>query len=471
MKKVLTAVSAVALASAFAGPAMADAKTDAQIEALTAKINQMANTIDGLRTEVSTLRTESVAQKQAISQTQQAAASTGTKVSFAKGAPEISAPDGSSFKVRGQVAADAAFFNSRKGGNDYNNGTEIRRARLGVDGTYKKAWVYRLEADFAKSSRDDSSSQEIDLKDAFVGYQGIKNTKIIIGQQKTPNTLEQANSSYDQLFTEIPLMVEAFTNRLTAGGDYKIGAQATYEGRNYLVSGGIFGENSAAYGGTSTTSSAAQGVYHDEGWGPAARFVYTPIKDPTKLIHLGLSGYYRNTAGKKFIQFRSGPEVSVDSTRLIDTGGIKADNYAFGGLELAGVYGPFFLQSEYGVTKVDRVAGSNVSFDGGYAEISYTLTGESKPYKSGAFLRTKPDKPFDLGQGNWGAWEVAARYSTLNLNDKDIRGGTEDNWSLGLNWYPNDYIRFLVDYVNFHAKKNGVKQEGDVIITRASVAW
>ncbi|MDE1172489.1 MAG: porin [Parvibaculaceae bacterium] len=471
MKKVLTTVSAIALTAAFTGPALADAKTDAQIEALTAKINQMSSTIDSLRTEVTTLRTESATQKEAIAQTQKAAASTATKVSFAKGAPEISAPDGSSFKVRGQVAADAAFFNSRKGGNDYNNGTEIRRARLGIDGTYTKDWVYRLEADFAKSSRDDNSSQEIDLKDAYVGYQGIHNTKIIIGQQKTPNTLEQANSSYDQLFTEIPLMVEAFTNRLTAGGDYKIGAQATYEGSNYLVSGGIFGENSAAYGGTSTTSSAAQGVYHDEGWGPAARFVYTPIKEPTKLIHLGLSGYYRNTAGKQFVQFRSGPEVDVDSTRLVDTGALKADDYEFGGVELAGVYGPFFLQSEYGVTKVDRLTGSNVSFGGGYAEVSYTLTGESKPYKSGAFLRTKPKRQFDPGAGNWGAWEVAARYSTLDLNDKDIRGGTENNWSLGLNWYPNDYIRFLVDYVNFDAKRNGVKQEGDVVITRASVAW
>lgn len=450
MNKLVTAASVAALVSTLAGPAFADANTDAQIEALTAKINQMGDTIDTLRSEISDLRKEP---------------------KFTKGAPENVSSDGSTFKVRGQVAVDAAFFNNQRGNNDYNNGTEIRRARLGVDGTYQKDWIYRLEADFAKAGRDDNTSQELDLKDAYLGYQGIEDTKIILGQQKTPNTLEQAYSSFDQLFTEIPLMVEAFTNRLTAGGDYKIGALASYAGSNYTATGGIFGENSAAFGGTGTTTNTTQGTYKDEGWGPAARFTYAPIQDPRKLIHLGLSGYYRNTGGKQFVQFRTTPEVSVDSIRLIDTGGIKANDYAFGGAELAGVYGPLYFQSEYGTTTVNRITGPDVGFDGGYVSVSYTLTGESKPYKNGAFLRTKPRRPFDIGKGNWGAWEVAARYSTLDLNDKDIKGGKEDNWSLGLNWYPTDNIRFLIDYVDFDAKKAGITQSGNVLITRAAVTW
>ena len=59
-----------------------------------------------------------------------------------------------------------------------------------------------------------------------------------------------------------------------------------------------------------------------------------------------------------------------------------------------------------------------------------------------------PSRPFDPGRGGWGAWEIAARYSTIDLNDKDIFGGRQENVTLGLNWYANSNIRFMLDYIN-----------------------
>jgi phosphate-selective porin OprO/OprP len=67
--------------------------------------------------------------------------------------------------------------------------------------------------------------------------------------------------------------------------------------------------------------------------------------------------------------------------------------------------------------------------------------------------------PFNLKNGNLGAWELVARYSDINLNYQQgaggtapgaaaIRGGEETNWTLGLNWYPNTITRFMLDYAN-----------------------
>jgi phosphate-selective porin OprO/OprP len=77
------------------------------------------------------------------------------------------------------------------------------------------------------------------------------------------------------------------------------------------------------------------------------------------------------------------------------------------------------------------VAASNVGFDGGYVQGSWVITGENRDYKDGAFSRIKPNRPFSLKNGGWGAWEVATRWSTLDLNDDNIAGGDEQNYSLG----------------------------------------
>jgi phosphate-selective porin OprO/OprP len=436
--------SSAALALLSATPAMADeAELQQRVEALEA-------TIDALRSEIADIR----------------------KTPEMNPSPKFQSSGGDyAFKLRGQITADAAAFDNTKGAKDFNSGTQLRRARIGVDGTLDSDWLYRLEVDVANASRDDSATGEVDVKDAYIQYKGIDKTTLTIGQHKTPNTLEQAISSTDTLFVESPLFVEAFTNRVTAGGDYKAGVSVKYADVNWTATAGIFGENFALNGG-GNSGGAATPVYKDEGWGPAARFTWAPVNGIDKTLHLGVSGYWRDTGGRTSgLRFRTTPEISVDGTRLVDTGNIDAEDYSFVGAELAGQYGPFFLQSEYGATQVNRVAASSVGFDGGYVQGSWVITGENRDYKDGAFSRIKPNRPFSLKNGGWGAWEVATRWSTLDLNDDNIAGGDEQNYSLGLNWYPNAYLRFLVDYVHFDATKGPVEDEGDALITRASISW
>tara|TARA_R110000868_G_scaffold25090_2_gene97944 strand:+ start:3330 stop:4679 length:1350 start_codon:yes stop_codon:yes gene_type:complete len=422
--------------------------------ALQARVEALEATIDALRTEIADLR----------------------KNPEFKPSPVFKSTSGdNSFKLRGQVAVDAGVFSTRKGLVDQNSGTDIPRARLGVDGTFAKDWAYRLEADFSKASRDDTTTlSELDVKDAYLSYGGFgEKWKVTIGQQKTPNTLERSNPSADLLFVATPLAVEAFTNRTTAGGDYKIGALVNYTDVNWTAALGLFGDNLSAQGGTTATSK-------DEGWGPAARVTWAPFNRPDATLHLGASGYYRTAGGRNSVRLRSAPEVTIDNARLVDTGNIPGiSDYTFEGAELAGVYGPLFFQSEFLLTQVNRTLAPDLDFSGGYASLAYAITGESHPYKAGSFSRLQPKRPFDLAAGTWGAWELAARYSTLDLTDGSFSGGRETNWTLGINWYPNNYVRVLGNYVKYDASDSFISppvagsfsNAGDAFITEVSVVW
>ena len=91
--------------------------------------------------------------------------------------------------------------------------------------------------------------------------------------------------------------------------------------------------------------------------------------------------------------------------------------------ELAGNYGPAHFQTEYMATLVDQIAGPQVFYHGAYVQAGYFLTGENCGYNKqmGALdYNVKPFREFfGLGRDQWfcgwGAWEIAARYSYVNL--------------------------------------------------------
>ena len=82
---------------------------------------------------------------------------------------------------------------------------------------------------------------------------------------------------------------------------------------------------------------------------------------------------------------------------------------------------------------------------------AWTITGESRGYEfdgfsGGSFKNPKPDGI--VGKGGIGAWELALRYSQLNLNSNEFRGGNEKNFTAGLNWYATPNFKFMANYVN-----------------------
>jgi phosphate-selective porin OprO/OprP len=102
----------------------------------------------------------------------------------------------------------------------------------------------------------------------------------------------------------------------------------------------------------------------------------------------------------------------------------------------------------------------SLKFNGGYAEASLVLTGETHPYipADAVYGGISPANPFSLWGGGWGAWEIAGRISTMNLNDQlgttnGVAGGQQTIYTAGLNWYVNGNIRFMFDYLHGNIAK------------------
>ena len=105
-------------------------------------------------------------------------------------------------------------------------------------------------------------------------------------------------------------------------------------------------------------------------------------------------------------------------------------------------------QSEYIHNVVHQPNGGKLNFGSFYIEGSHFPTGEHRIYRNSlaSFDRVKPFH--NLGnQNGWGAWEIALRYSQLDLNDQLINGGKLRDLTVGLNWYLNPTTRMMWNYV------------------------
>lgn len=162
------------------------------------------------------------------------------------------------------------------------------------------------------------------------------------------------------------------------------------------------------------------------------------------------------------VRLRERPENRVDPTRLVDTGSIDADGVTSLGLEAAFQWKQLSLAGEHFWIDVERRASAldDPDFGGWYVQGAWTLTGEPRRYnvQNGGFEPPRVPKPFDMKRGQWGVWELAARYSDLNLDYRaggsgvaapsasSLRGGEQRIFTLGLNWYPNNAVRFLANF-------------------------
>jgi phosphate-selective porin OprO/OprP len=147
--------------------------------------------------------------------------------------------------------------------------------------------------------------------------------------------------------------------------------------------------------------------------------------------------------------------------------------------EIAFLYGPFSVQAEYMAAMYARDPGrSDPTFDGGYINTSYFLTGENRGYnrKEGRFDRVKPyenffrvrDEDGQVATGK-GAWELAYRYSWIDLNEDGIAGGRASDHTFGLNWYLTPYSRMMLNYVHSDVSPNNDRPDTyiDVLMMRA----
>jgi phosphate-selective porin OprO/OprP len=184
--------------------------------------------------------------------------------------------------------------------------------------------------------------------------------------------------------------------------------------------------------------------------------------DGTSYLHLGVSGRYAG-ADNKTLRYKGRPESNVTDL-YVDTGDLPAGHARHLGLEALWNEGPFSLLAEYNRAWVDSPTSGNPEFSGYYITGSWILTGESRPYDRtvGYARRVMPT-------GRWGAPELVARFSHVDLNDELVLGGKFDKTYLGINWWANQRMKLGLGWGHTRLLRFGQTGVTDSIITR--VQW
>jgi len=367
---------------------------------------------------------------------------------------------------RGAAAADTAHAR------DLSSGTNFRRARIGVDGKAFGDWDYNLLFEFGGAGEEDAGH----IQEMWVQYSGLKPFRFRVGAFPPSIGLEDQASTNGALFLERPAIADIA--RGLAGGDFREAVQVTAAGRRWYVNGAVTGRV------VGVVNSQATGVAQpfDSPLGLIGRAVFTPLLGDDYLVNVGVHGSYAarpvdsggpdTAAGavRYGVTLQERPELRVDGTRLISTGAINADHASTLGLEAAAQWGSFFLQGEYERLEIERLGAAvgvtDPKFEGYYLEGSYLLTGERRRFNAGTFAFDAPpvDHPFSLADGTWGAFEIAGRYSRVDLNHHQgaagtaptadaVRGGEQRIVAAGLNWFPNTFVRFMLDYQDVRIRR------------------
>jgi phosphate-selective porin OprO/OprP len=506
MRRLLLGVSMAALVAGGATSAFA---ADPDVKALKAEVAELKSELAELRALVAQTRNEQAGAVQAATDARATAVDAKTAVetlqlsdadntaaitklnaaptlSVSNGRPTFSTADGRfSAALRSVIMFDSASYfqddpktpDLRRGAGtgdtaraqDLNSGTDFRRARLGVEGKVFGDYTYGFTLEFGGTGTEDPGR----IHEAFVQYNGIKPLQIKVGAFEPQAGLSANVSTSSMMIMERPAPAEVARN--VAAGDSRSAVQ--------ILANGDWGSDSAlgAYwlaagavtGGQVSTISSSGGTTaqpFDEQEAVLGRFAVAPFHGTDWLAHIGVSGSYvyslADTTGvpgasRYPVQFRDRPELRVDGTRLVDSGGINADNAYVLGLEGAFQMSNFLIQGEafrYGAERRAPTTLSDPEFDGYYVEGSWFITGETRKYNrsTGAFDGPSPAMVFNREAGSWGAWELVARYSNLDLNYHagkagfatpvdGIRGGEQTIATVGVNWYVNNNLRFMLD--------------------------
>jgi phosphate-selective porin len=172
-----------------------------------------------------------------------------------------------------------------------------------------------------------------------------------------------------------------------------------------------------------------------------ARITGLPVysKDGANYLHLAAS--YRYAGGENgVVRLKGRPESNIASN-FVDTGDIPASYQNAFGLELLANRGRFSVLGDYAESYVYSSTVGVAHFYGASVTATWTITGEHRPYdrKVGYARRIIPER-------RWGAWEVVARYSHLDLNNRGVNGGILHKGFVGLNWWASRQWRISCGY-------------------------
>ena len=336
-----------------------------------------------------------------------------------------------------RVYFDGAYFFDKEAMNPIGNGLAIRRARFALKSTLWNNWYGEIDLDFAGA--------EMELKDAYLKYT-TDNGKINFkaGNYKEGFSMESTTTSRYLTFLERSLVNEFAPSR-------HLGINVTVWDTYYTVIGGVHFQKVGELGevDASKTLNKKQGI--DEGYSYTARAVGRPIVTNDMVLHIGGNFSYRlpKTSweeGLNVYRVSTRSMTSINRKKYLDTDAIPdVKNRMIYGVELGLVFKNFMFQSEYMKHTINRRDDlSQINQDGFYAQAGMLIFGGKYHYNKSEGELTQ------VGRGQkWGDVELAFRYDYLDLNDFEaqIYGGSANGYTVGVNYYANNNVKFMLNYV------------------------
>lgn len=396
---------------------------------------------------------------------------------------------------------------SRQGIGEYDDALNFRRARLGVEGTFWEVFDFYTEYDFFNTIRIVPGGARLDLDegriagtegtsadrgavintpvptDFWVNWKGLPVVgNVRIGSHKPLVAMEHMTSSKYLNFMERSLAFDAFVELGDNGFMPGVSLWRNLLDQHLFVGAGVFRPNIRNIFGWNVG---------DGEWLATARVAGTPYyRDHGRyLVHLGL-GALHSTADDNVIRFRARPLVRNGPAVLHNTiAQIQGDlhNYSLVVPEFLAIWGPLSVAAEwYGAFVHQRPTGEfarvgtqghvveggrgSLFYHGGYVEVGYFLTGESRNYSrtfmcldrqlvhETAFAVENEEGGHCCGRG---AWQLLARFDYLDLDNKGVNGGIINNLTLGVNWYLNPNSKLQFNYVLAH--RNATEYHDEVV--------
>lgn len=348
--------------------------------------------------------------------------------------------DGGAGQANGPALDETSFLAGR-----------VRRARFELGVTVDRFWNFDAQVDAADRDRP--------IANLNIGYTGLSHAAFTFGNFQAPFSLENVMSSNDITFMERSLADIIVPRR-------NFGAAMSLDGERWTAAFAVVGGN------------INEGIA-DQGVAVQGRVTYTPLKEDDHVLHFGLSGSYRALDPAQEISFNAGPESRIYAASVLEVDPVRdARKLARAGLEFAYLNQAFRMQGEYVVAHAEQDGRRDSTFHAGYLMAAYVLTGQVQKYSLvpdkkrrdvgyAAFSGPELADKDCVSNGGTGAWEVAARYSILDLGGRDDGGQLQDV-TLGLNWYPEKNVRIMGNYIHaFVDQYSSDRPRGDIDIVQA----
>lgn len=341
------------------------------------------------------------------------------------------------FDIRVQTDG-AVFWGAPDGADKIGNGVSIRRARFAVKGEFRKDWYGELDMDLADGV--------VELKDAYMRYDGICNMQIQVGNFKENFSISRNTTSRYLQFIERPMAVAFAPSR-------HIGLQAKFEVPVFWAAAGMFFQPVDGAETRTNVEDNNKDLGNSTGYSFTGKVVMRPLyqmRDAS--LHIGLALSYRtpkadlspNRYGSVRISSRNA--TVINRKKYLDTGYIPGVNFEMMyTAELAGHYKGLRWEAAY--LHDDVHISRNIEnrqtkqFWGVYAQAGLLLFGGHQNYDEGGakYTRITPGR-------SWGDLELCLRFDRLDLDSKDVNGGAANGWTVGLNYWVNSNIKMMLNY-------------------------